>query len=366
MSQGRDQRFMDLALSLGRRGLGNVWPNPAVGCVIVQGERVVGRGWTQPSGRPHAEAMALAQAGDAAQGADVYVTLEPCSHTGKTPPCADALVNAGVSRVIAALGDPDERVAGRGFEKLRQSGIEVSIGVGAEVAALDQRGFLSRTTRGLPMLTLKIATSLDGRIATASGESQWITGARARREAHALRARHDAVLVGAGTAREDNPTLTVRDLGVQQQPVRVVVSRNLNVPMPSRLSESIDQAAYWILHGPTAPTDRRENAHAHGADLFEIASSDGRGLDPAAMLAALADRGVTRVFCEGGGELSAALLNAGLVDDLVVFQAGLALGAEGRPALGAMGIAALAEAKRMTLIQTRSLGPDTMSVWRKP
>ena len=169
MSQGRDQRFMDLALSLGRRGLGNVWPNPAVGCVIVQGERVVGRGWTQPGGRPHAEAMALAQAGDAAQGADVYVTLEPCSHTGKTPPCADALVNAGVSRVIAALGDPDERVAGRGFEKLRQSGIEVSIGVGAEAAALDQRGFLSRTTRGLPMLTLKIATSLDGRIATASG-----------------------------------------------------------------------------------------------------------------------------------------------------------------------------------------------------
>lgn len=366
MSQGRDQRFMDLALSLGRRGLGNVWPNPAVGCVIVQGERIVGRGWTQPGGRPHAEAMALAQAGDAAQGADVYVTLEPCSHTGKTPPCADALVNAGVSRVIAALGDPDERVAGRGFEKLRQSGIEVSIGVCAEAAALDQRGFLSRTTCGLPMLTLKIATSLDGRIATASGESQWITGARARREAHALRARHDAVLVGAGTAREDNPTLTVRDLGVQQQPVRVVASRYLNVPMPSRLSESIDQAPYWILHGPTAPTDRREKAHAHGADLIEIASSDVGGLDPAAMLAALGDRGVTRVFCEGGGELSAALLNAGLVDDLVVFQAGLALGAEGRPALGAMGIAALAEANRMTLIQTRSLGPDTMSVWRKP
>ena len=366
MSQGRDQRFMDLALSLGRRGLGNVWPNPAVGCVIVQGGRVVGRGWTQPGGRPHAEAMALAQAGDAAQGADVYVTLEPCSHTGKTPPCADALVNAGVSRVIAALGDPDERVAGRGFEKLRQSGIEVSIGVGAEAAALDQRGFLSRTTRGLPMLTLKIATSLDGRIATASGESQWITGARARREAHALRARHDAVLVGAGTAREDNPTLTVRDLGVQQQPVRVVASRYLNVPMPSRLSESTDQAPYWILHGPTAPTERREKARAHGADLIEIASSDGGGLDPAAMLGALADRGVTRVFCEGGGELCAALLNAGLVDDLVVFQAGLALGAEGRPALGAMGIAALAEAKRMTLIQTRSLGPDTMSVWRKP
>ena len=366
MSQGRDQRFMDHALSLGRRGLGKVWPNPAVGCVIVQGDRIVGRGWTQPGGRPHAEAMALAQAGAAARGADVYVTLEPCSHTGKTPPCADALVNAGVSRVIAALGDPDARVAGRGFDKLRQSGIEVSIGVGAEAAALDQRGFLSRVTRGLPMLTLKLATSLDGRIATASGESQWITGARARREAHALRARHDAVLVGAGTAREDNPTLTVRDLGVQQQPVRVVASRYLNVPMPSRLSESTDQAPYWILHGPTAPTDRREKARAHGADLIEIASSDGGGLDPAAMLGALADRGVTRVFCEGGGELSAALLNAGLVDDLVVFQAGLALGAEGRPALGAMGIAALAEAKRMTLIQTRSLGPDTMSVWRKP
>ena len=196
---------MALALSLGQRGQGCVWPNPAVGCVIVQGARIVGRGWTQPGGRPHAETMALAQAGDLAKRATVFVTLEPCAHHGATPPCAEALIAAGIARCVVAISDPDPRVSGKGIAKLQAAGIEVSAGCQAQEALLAHRGFFSRLQNGRPWVTLKLATSLDGRIATASGESQWITGAEARRDVHGLRACHDAVLVGGGTARADNP-----------------------------------------------------------------------------------------------------------------------------------------------------------------
>ena len=224
-----DLRHMDHALRLAQRGLGNVWPNPAVGCVIVAAGRVVGRGWTQPGGRPHAERMALDAAGAAARGATAYVTLEPCAHHGRAPPCSDALVAAGVARVVSALTDPDPRVAGRGHARLREAGIEVVEGVRAGPAAELQRGFLSRVTQGRPMVTLKLATSFDGRIATASGESRWITGEAARRHVHLLRLTHDAVMVGAGTARADLPALNVRGFGPVRQPVRVVMA---NAPIP--------------------------------------------------------------------------------------------------------------------------------------
>ncbi len=219
-----DKRYMALALALGRRGQGNCWPNPAVGCVIVRDGRIVGRGWTQPGGRPHAEVEALAQAGALARGATAYVTLEPCSHHGKTPPCAEALIAAGVARVVAAIEDSDTRVAGQGFALLRAAGVEVTTGVLEDEAALDHAGFFMKTEQGRPFVTLKLASSLDGRIATATGQSKWITGPEARREVHAMRARHDAVMVGAGTARADDPSLTVRDLGIDHQPARVVVS----------------------------------------------------------------------------------------------------------------------------------------------
>ena len=210
---GDDRRYMALALSLGARGLGQVWPNPAVGCVIVKDGRIVGRGRTAPGGRPHAEPQALAQAGAAARGATVYVTLEPCAHFGKTPPCARALIEAGVSRVVSALEDPDPRVDGGGHEMLRAAGIAVETGVMADEARAAQIGFLTRITQGRPMVTLKLASSFDGRIATAAGESQWITGPGARRMVHAMRMSHDAVLVGGGTARADDPMLTVRGMG---------------------------------------------------------------------------------------------------------------------------------------------------------
>jgi len=357
-----DARFMALALDLGARGLGQVWPNPAVGCVIVQEGRIVGRGRTAPGGRPHAEPQALAQAGARARGATAYVSLEPCAHHGATPPCAEALVAAGVARVVSALEDPDTRVAGRGHALLRAAGIEVQTGVLAARAARDHAGFLMNRRAGRPWVTLKLATSLDGRIATGSGESRWITGPGARRAVHALRARHDAVLVGGGTARADDPGLDVRGLGVAHQPVRVVCARRLDLPEGGRLAQGA-AGPLWLCHGADAPPAAQARWAARGARLFEVAVGPDRQLDPQAVLAALGQAGLTRVLCEGGGSLAAALLAAGLVDEVVAHTAGLALGAEGRPALGALGVGALAEAPRLELEETAAIGGDVMHRW---
>jgi diaminohydroxyphosphoribosylaminopyrimidine deaminase/5-amino-6-(5-phosphoribosylamino)uracil reductase len=352
------------ALALGARGLGQTWPNPAVGCVLVRNGRIVGRGWTQPGGRPHAEVRALAQAGDLARGATVYVTLEPCAHHGKTPPCAEALIAAGVSRVVTALTDPDPRVAGRGHAMLCSAGIEVTEGVEAAAARHAHRGFLSRVTAGRPMVTLKLATSLDGRIATVGGESRWITGPEARHAVHAMRAAHDAVLIGGGTARADDPLLTVRGFGPLRQPVRLVATRRLDLPEAGQLARTVALAPLWLLHDPAQVTEA-QRAHwlGVGARLIPVAARDGRHLDPAAMLRALGAEGLTRVFCEGGGALAASLLAAGLVDDLVLFTAGLALGAEGRPGLGALGLGALADAPRFRLLSVEPLGGDVVQRW---
>ena len=359
-----DAQGMAHALSLGRRGLGSVWPNPAVGCVIVAGGRVVGRGWTQVGGRPHAEAMALAMAGDAARGATAYVTLEPCAHHGRTPPCAEALLAAGVARVVSAMEDPDPRVSGRGHAILRAGGVSVETGVGAGVARDDQAGFLMRVTAGRPLVTLKLAASLDGRIATASGESRWITGSAARTRVHAMRLEHDAILVGGGTARADDPELTVRGLGEVHQPVRIVAARKLDLPTNGRLTSSVAAGPFWLLHGREAAPERVAAWAERGARPMEVSVRHGR-IDPWAIMARLGAEGLTRVFCEGGGSFAAALLEAGLVDRLVVFSAGLALGAEGRPALGALGIGHLAAAPRFELIESEPVGGDVMHLWRK-
>lgn len=353
---------MALAIGLGARGLGRVWPNPAVGCVIVQGGRIVGRGWTQPGGRPHAETMALAQAGTAAQGATAYVSLEPCAHHGKTPPCAEALIAAGVARVVSAFEDPDPRVAGRGHQMLRDAGIAVETGLLQAEARQLQRGFLSRIQRGRPMLTLKLATSLDGRIATETGESQWITGPEARHLVHLMRLQHDAVMVGAGTARADDPRLTVRGFGPVAQPLRIVATRTLDLRQDGALARSVREVPLWLLHGPSAPTDRRAVWTALGATLLEVPEAAGR-LDMGAAFAALGQAGLTRVFCEGGGQLAAGLLAAGLVDDLALFTAGVALGADGRSGVGPLRLPHLADAPRLVLADSRRVGADLYSLW---
>lgn len=358
-----DRRHMAHALALGRRGLGRVWPNPAVGCVIVLDGRIVGRGRTADGGRPHAETQALAMAGAAARGATAYVTLEPCAHHGQTPPCAEALIASGIARVVIGTGDPDPKVNGRGIAMLRQAGIEVSEGVLEPEARRVNAGFLSRVTRGRPYLTLKLAVSLDGRIATASGESRWITGAQARRAVHALRASHDAVMVGAGTARADDPELTVRDMGADRQPVRVIVSRNLGLPWPNRLAATISQAPVWLVHGATATGSVEARRWSDAGARLMTAEVTGGHLDPADVLETLANQGLTRVFCEGGGAFGASLLAAGCVDELVVFTAGLAIGAEGQPGLGVMGLSSLADAERFHLAEARTIGPDVMTRW---
>lgn len=347
---------MGMALSLGRRGLGRVWPNPSVGCVIVRGSRVIGRGWTADGGRPHAETQALQ--GIDATGATAYVTLEPCAHHGQTPPCTDALIAAGLTRVVIAVGDPDPRVAGKGIDMLRAAGIDLDIGVRAAEARTDLAGFLFRLTENRPFVTLKLASSFDGRIATAAGESKWITGPAARRAVHAMRARHDAVLVGAGTVRADDPSLTVRDLGVTRQPIRIVASRRLNIEA-DQLLKTVDEAPLWLCHGGNADA---AGWTAKGAESIEC-DTIGRQVDPADMMRKLATKGLTRVFCEGGGTLAASLLGAGLVDEIVGFTAGIMLGAEGTPQLGAMGLERLSDAPRFTLVESRPVGPDLMHRW---
>lgn len=355
---------MQLALNLGRRGLGNTAPNPAVGCVIVKNGRIAGRGWTQQGGRPHAEIVALNQAGSAAKGADVYVTLEPCAHHGQTPPCADALITAGVARVVVAVQDSDPRVDGLGLGMLRKAGIAVQTGVCAGAAQADNAGFFLRTQHGRPFVTLKLAGSFDGRIATGTGESKWITGAAARRLVHALRARHDAVLVGGGTARQDDPALTVRNLGDVPQPARIVMTRRLDLPLSGNLARTAHDVPVILCHGPEADSELQEAWRALGAHLLPCAVN-GSELDVRDVLQKLGAHGLTRVFCEGGGSLAASLIDANLVDQLIGFTAGLTIGAEGLPEIGAQKIVKLADAPRFELVSVRSVGPDICHTWRR-
>jgi diaminohydroxyphosphoribosylaminopyrimidine deaminase / 5-amino-6-(5-phosphoribosylamino)uracil reductase len=351
------------ALRLAARGLGNVWPNPAVGCVLVRDGVIVGRGWTQPGGRPHAEVRALAQAGEAAKGATAFVTLEPCAHHGQTPPCANALIDAKVARVVTALTDPDPRVSGKGHAMLRAAGIDVTEGILGPQAGELNAGFFKRVTQRLPFVTLKLAATLDGRIATASGESRWITGAEARRKVHALRMTHDAVMVGSGTAVADDPDLTVRDMGAAHQPVRIVLDRVLRHAPDSRLGRTAGQSPVWLVHGPDAPGPARAAWHSAGARLIEVSGTSTK-LDLTAAFRALAETGLTRILVEGGSTLAAALIQAGLVDDLALFSGAALIGAEGHPALGPLQLTALQDAPRPALRDNQTVGPDVYTLWQ--
>ncbi len=355
--------MMRAALALARRSLGRTWPNPAVGCVIVRDGRVIARGRTRDGGRPHAEADALAQAGEAARGATVYVTLEPCSHHGKSPPCADALVKAGVSHVISAIEDPDPRVKGQGHARLTAAGIAVEVGEGAKEAAEINAGFLTRVREGRPLFHLKLATSLDGRIATASGESKWITGAAARADGQRLRATHDAILIGAGTAKADDPDLTCRLPGLAAySPVRVVLDSKARLSPTSRLASSARTTPVWLL---CTEAPRSDALQASGIDIIQVpAAPDGR-VDVAAASRELASRGLTRVLIEGGGQVAAAFLEAGLVDRLSAYRAGMLLGGDSRSAVGDLGLAKLDFAPRFALVSSRVVGADTLETWRR-
>lgn len=360
-----DVEHMRAALALARRGLGSTWPNPAVGCVIVNAGRVVGRGSTAPGGRPHAEAVALEMAGPAAHGATAYVTLEPCSHHGQTPPCADALIAAGVARVVIACVDPYPKVNGAGIARLEAAGIAVTTGVLRDEAEADQRGFLARVRLGRPSVTLKLATTLDGRIATRSGESQWITGPEARRYAHALRAQHDGVMVGVGTVQSDDPELTCRILGFRRgRDLRVIVDSHLRTRLMARVVASARDVPTWFLHLPSADPGRAAALREAGARLFAVPPAE-PGVDLGAGLAILAEAGLTRLLVEGGAQIAGALLRAGLVDRIAWFHAPSVMGGDGYPAASAFGSTTLAAMPRFGREETRALGPDMLTTFRR-
>jgi len=357
---------MRAALALARRGLGSAWPNPAVGCVLVKDGAVVGRGWTQPGGRPHGETEALARAGAAARGATAYVSLEPCCHWGKTPPCTDALIAAGVARVVLPVEDPDPRVSGRGIARLKQAGIEVVTGVLAHEARRINEGFFRRINEGRPLVTLKLASTLDGRIATAEGESRWITGERARERAHLLRARHDAVMVGSNTVLADDPELTCRLPGLSDRsPVRIVVDGRLRVPLTSKLVASARTTPTWFITLKGDAPERHRVFRDCGVELIEVAAA-GETVDLKAAFLELGKRGLTRVLVEGGASLAAALLRAGLVDHIAWFRAPRLIGGDGIPAITAFGIDELAATPRFERGAVEPLGEDVLETYHRP
>ena len=356
---------MRAALALARRGLGAVWPNPSVGCVIVNDGRVVGRGWTQPGGRPHGETEALRRAGEAARGAVAHVSLEPCCHWGQTPPCVDALIAAGVRRVVVALEDPDPRVAGEGLRRLRAAGLDVEVGLCTEEAAEVNAGFLSRLRLGRPLVTFKLATSLDGRIAVATGESQWITGPPARDRAHALRASHDAIMVGTGTVVADDPQLTCRLPGLgHRSPVRVVIDRHLRISPASRIIADAPRVPTWVLTLRSADPGRRAMFLANRVTLIDV-DDDGEGqIDLALALGALGELGITRLLVEGGARLAAAFFRARLIDRLVWVHAPLVIGGDGIPAIAGFDLAALADGRAFERLSTETIGDDVLTTFR--
>jgi diaminohydroxyphosphoribosylaminopyrimidine deaminase/5-amino-6-(5-phosphoribosylamino)uracil reductase len=358
-----DAHFMALALALGRRGLGQTWPNPAVGAVVVKDGVIVGRGWTQSGGRPHAETEALARAGSAARGATLYVTLEPCSHHGKTPPCADAVIAAGVARVVSALVDPNPEVAGAGHWRLAEAGVVVEVGIGAEEARRDHAGHIRRVRDGRPHVMLKVAVSADGKSGLAGRRPAAITGEPARARVHLMRSRNDAVLTGIGTALADDPLLTCRLPGMPS-PVRIVLDSALRLPLASKLVATARQTPLWVVTAMAAPREREQALIAQGAKVLRVAAADGK-LDLAGVLKLLADRGITRVMVEAGPILSAAFLRADLVDEVALFHSPNAIGADGLDALDGLPLSALTRSPRLTAIGSQALGADMVEMFER-
>jgi diaminohydroxyphosphoribosylaminopyrimidine deaminase / 5-amino-6-(5-phosphoribosylamino)uracil reductase len=360
-----DRRFMALALTLGRRGLGNTWPNPAVGAVIVKDGVIVGRGWTQSGGRPHAEVEALRRAGTAARGATLYVTLEPCSHYGQSPPCADAIVAAGVARVVSALEDPNPKVAGNGHERLRAAGITVEVGLGAEEAPRDHAGHIRRMGDGRPHVMLKLAISADSKAGAAGRKPLAITGPEVRDRVHLLRAQNDAIMVGIGTALADDPLLTCRLPGMAKySPVRIVADSMLRLPVDSRLVRGAYDTPVWVVTGMRAPQEAEFLLLAMGVEVLRSPES-GDPLDLKDVLGFLAAKGITRLMVEGGPTLAAAFLAADLIDEAVLFQSPKVVGADGIDALDGLPLTALTQSPRLAWISSEVIGGDSCDLFER-
>jgi diaminohydroxyphosphoribosylaminopyrimidine deaminase/5-amino-6-(5-phosphoribosylamino)uracil reductase len=360
---------MQTALGLARRGLGKVAPNPAVGCILVRpdlGDRVVGRGWTQPGGRPHAETEALRRAGQLAQGATAYVTLEPCSHKGQTAPCADALINAKVKRVVIAMQDPDPRVSGQGVAKLRDAGLEISIKVLESDSEQLNIGFINRIQLSRPSFSWKTATSLDGKIATTTGHSKWITERDARQVGHLLRAKNDAVIIGIETALVDDPDLTCRLPGCKElSPIRIVVDSQLRLPLTHKLVLSAHQFGTWVFTSNNPNLERAAALQKAGVIIFKCDKSSDGHLDIKKLSQKLAEKGLTRVLLEGGAELSSSFLKHDLVDQIFWFRAPKIIGNNGLPAAKCLNILTIDDTRAFTQQGTYDIGPDRLEIYHR-
>jgi diaminohydroxyphosphoribosylaminopyrimidine deaminase/5-amino-6-(5-phosphoribosylamino)uracil reductase len=361
-----DHRFMQLALALGRRGQGRTWPNPAVGAVVVKDGVILGRGWTQPGGRPHAEPVALQRADAAAKDATLYVTLEPCSHHGKSPPCADAIITAGIARVVSAIEDPDARVAGQGHARLREAGIQVDVGLCRDEAARAHAGHFLRVREQRPYVTLKLAVSADGKIAAAGRKPVQITGEAASARVHLLRAQNDAILIGIGTAMADDPMLTCRLPGMEaRSPVRVVLDRALRLSGNSRLIHSARTTPLWLIASETAEPAAATKLGAAGAHVFHLPADDHKpGLDLKAVLHTLSAQGITRLLVEGGAKVASSFLKAGLVDEFWLFQGTKNIGDDGLPALDGQDLETAVASGWLT-DEAEVFGDDRLTIYRR-
>ncbi|HET7718005.1 MAG TPA: bifunctional diaminohydroxyphosphoribosylaminopyrimidine deaminase/5-amino-6-(5-phosphoribosylamino)uracil reductase RibD [Bauldia sp.] len=360
-----DRRMMAAVLRLGRRNLGATRPNPAVGAILVRNDGgqpvVVGRGWTAAGGRPHAETEALRQAGEAARGAIAYVSLEPCAHHGNTPPCSEALVKAGVARVVYAMEDPDPRVAGKGRAVLESAGIEVTSGVLREEAARDHAGHISRVTRGRPHVILKLAVSADGMIGRREGERMMITSPPALTAVQAMRAEMDAVAVGIGTVLVDDPRLTVRLKGLEgRSPLRVIFDATARLPLQSKLVTSAREVPVAVIAGPEAPTERKEALAEAGVRIVEVGGNGSGGVDLEEGFRRLAEMDVTRILVEGGSRVASSLVAADLVDEAVLFRAEVVVGPDGVRALDGYALSAIERSPRYRQIDAAIVGDDQM------
>ena len=368
VSKAADQRFMQLALALGRRGQGRTWPNPAVGAVVVKDGVILGRGWTQAGGRPHAEPEALSRAGEAARGATLYVTLEPCSHVGKSPPCTEAIIAAGIARVVSAIGDPNPEVAGQGHAKLRAAGITVDIGTGAVEAARDHAGHLRRVRDKRPHVILKLAVSSDDKIGAAGRKPVAITGEAARARVHLLRAQCDAILVGIGTVLADDPQLTCRLPGMEaRSPVRVVLDRSLRIPGTSRLVHSARETPLWVMTSNLSEAPAAMKLGAAGAQVFRVptTTTPPPGLDLPAVLRALAEKGITRLLVEGGARVASSFVASGLVDEVWLLRGPEAIGADGVAALDALPLTTITQSPGFKLRASETLQNDTLTIYER-
>src|SRR5450759_2084275 len=367
VSKAADQRFMQLALTLGRRGQGQTWPNPAVGALVVKAGVIVGRGWTQPGGRPHAEPEALRRAGEAARGATLYVTLEPCSHFGKSPPCVDAIIAAGIARVVSAIGDPNPEVAGQGHARLRAAGISVDIGAGASEAARDLAGHFRRIRDKRPHVILKLAVSSDDKIGASGRKPVAISGEAAQARVHLLRAQCDAILVGIGTVRADDPLLTCRLPGMEaRSPVRVVLDRGLRISGTSRLVHSARETPLWVMTSNVSEAPAAMKLGAAGAQVIRVASATTPpGLDLPAVLGALAEKGITRLLVEGGARVASSFVAANLVDEVWLLRGPNAVGSDGVAALDALPLSALTGSPTFKLRANESLQRDALTIYQR-